>query len=92
MMHTLLTIIKGKVIKFPNQRLFENNTHHSLLYFCFSASAQSDWNQSFSYDLHARFTPAEHTVDAMMKLKYANHSPDTLTFYLVSCMAQRLSE
>ena len=50
------------------------------IFFVLSASAQSDWNQSLRYDLHAKFFPAEHTVDAMMKLKYANHSPDTLNF------------
>jgi hypothetical protein len=51
-----------------------------VIFFVFSASAQSDWNQSLRYDLHVKFFPAVHTVDAMMKLKYANHSPDTLNF------------
>ena len=51
-----------------------------VIFFVFSASAQPDWNQSLRYDLHVKFFPAEHTVDAMMKLKYANHSPDTLHF------------
>jgi hypothetical protein len=52
----------------------------SVIFFALSASAQSDWNQSLHYDLHVKFIPDEHTVDAMMKLKYANHSPDTLNF------------
>jgi len=51
-----------------------------VIFFVFSASAQSDWNQSLRYDLHVKFFPAEHTVDAVMKLEYTNHSPDTLNF------------
>jgi len=51
-----------------------------VIFLVFSASAQSDWNQSLRYDLHVKFHPAEHTIDAMMKLEYTNHSPDTLNF------------
>lgn len=51
-----------------------------VIIFVFSASAQSDWNQSLRYDLHVKFFPAERTVDAVMKLDYVNHSPDTLNF------------
>ncbi|HET7002646.1 MAG TPA: M1 family metallopeptidase, partial [Puia sp.] len=50
------------------------------LFFVFSASAQSEWNQSLRYDMHVKFHPVEHTIDAVMKLIYTNHSPDTLNF------------
>jgi hypothetical protein len=46
----------------------------------FSVRAQTDWSQILHYDLHVIFHPSERTLDAMMKLKYANHSPDTLNF------------
>ncbi len=43
-------------------------------------SAQSDWKQTLRYDLHVKFKPEEKSLDAVMKLQYINHSPDTLSF------------
>jgi hypothetical protein len=48
--------------------------------FILQASAQTDWNQTLRYDLHVKFNPAEKSLDALMKLQYINHSPDTLSF------------
>ena len=30
--------------------------------------------------MHVEFNPAEKSLDALMKLKYGNYSPDTLSF------------
>jgi hypothetical protein len=48
------------------------------LFFILHCSAQSDWKQSLRYDLHVKFNPTEKSLDALMKLQYTNHSPDTL--------------
>jgi hypothetical protein len=50
------------------------------LFFILQSSAQSDWKQSLRYDFHVKFNPAEKSLDALMKLQYTNHSPDTLSF------------
>jgi len=44
------------------------------------SSAQPIWKQGLRYDLHIKFNPAEKSLDALMKLQYTNHSPDTLSF------------
>jgi hypothetical protein len=51
-----------------------------VLIYILQASAQSDWKQSLHYDLHIKFNPAEKSLDAIMKLQYTNHSPDTLRY------------
>jgi hypothetical protein len=48
--------------------------------FILQGSAQSVWKQSLRYDLHVKFNPIEKSLDALMKLQYTNHSPDTLSF------------
>jgi hypothetical protein len=50
------------------------------LFFILQSSAQSIWKQGLHYDLHVKFKPAEKSLDALMKLQYTNHSPDTLSF------------
>ena len=51
----------------------------ALLYIL-QAGAQPDWKQSLRYDLHVNFNQPEKSLDALMKLQYTNHSPDTLSF------------
>lgn len=51
-----------------------------VLFLSLQASAQSDWKQILRYDLHVKFNPDEKSLDAVMKLQYVNHSPDTLSF------------
>jgi hypothetical protein len=50
------------------------------LIYVLSASAQSDWKQSLHYELRAKFNPTDKSLDALMKLRYTNHSPDTISF------------
>jgi hypothetical protein len=50
------------------------------LFFVLSAGAQINWKQYLRYNLHVKFNPIEKSLDALMKLDYTNHSPDTLTF------------
>ena len=51
-----------------------------VLFFVLTASAQSGWQQSLRYEIQVKFNPVEKTIDALMKLQYINHSPDTLGF------------
>jgi hypothetical protein len=51
-----------------------------VLFFILEACAQSDWKQSLRYDLHVKLNLHEKSLDAIMKLLYINHSPDTLHF------------
>lgn len=51
----------------------------ALLYIL-QAGAQPDWKQSLNYDIHVKFNQPEKSLDALMKLQYTNHSPDTLSF------------
>jgi len=51
----------------------------ALLYIL-QAGAQPDWKQSLRFDIHVKFNPPEKSLDALMKLQYTNHSPDTLFF------------
>ena len=51
-----------------------------VLFFILTVRAQSDWKQSLRYEIHVKFNPAEKSLDALMKLSYTNHSPDTLSF------------
>ena len=44
------------------------------------ARGQTGWKQDLRYDLHVKFNPEEKSLDALMKLQYTNHSPDTLYF------------
>ncbi len=50
------------------------------LLFIIQAEAQSDWKQSLRYNFHVTFNQPEKSLDALMKLQYINHSPDTLSF------------
>jgi hypothetical protein len=50
------------------------------LFFVLVARGQSGWQQSLRYDIQVQFKPAEKSLDALMKLSYTNHSPDTLRF------------
>jgi hypothetical protein len=50
------------------------------LLFILQAKTQPDWKQSLRYDIHLKFNPSEKSLDALMKLQYINHSPDTLTY------------
>jgi hypothetical protein len=50
------------------------------LFLILQACAQTEWKQSLRYDLHVKFNPVEKSLDALMKLQYTNHSPDTLAF------------
>ena len=51
-----------------------------VLFFTLTTLGQSEWKQSLRYDIHAKFNPVEKSLDALMKLNYTNHSPDTLSF------------
>jgi hypothetical protein len=50
-----------------------------VLFFFLQTFAQSDWKQSLRYEMHVKFNPAEKSLEAQMKLRYVNHSPDTLS-------------
>ena len=51
-----------------------------VLFFFLAARGQSHWQQSLRYDIHVKLNPAEKSLDALMRLSYTNHSPDTLSF------------
>ncbi|WP_205513169.1 M1 family metallopeptidase [Longitalea arenae] len=42
--------------------------------------AQSYWQQEVHYTIDVSLNDREHTLDGFLKLRYINHSPDTLTF------------
>ncbi len=51
-----------------------------VLFFVIQSEAQTEWKQSLRYNLHITFNQSEKSLDALMKLQYTNHSPDTLSF------------
>jgi hypothetical protein len=51
-----------------------------VLFSVLAANGQSAWQQSLHYYIHAQFNPSEKSVDALLKLSYTNHSPDTLSY------------
>ncbi|HEY4966838.1 MAG TPA: hypothetical protein VII28_10580, partial [Puia sp.] len=51
-----------------------------VLFLVLAARGQSEWQQSLRYNIHVQFNPADKSLDALMKLSYTNHSPDTLSF------------
>lgn len=44
------------------------------------AAGQTAWKQGLRYQLEVRLDDQQQTLDAAMKLRYINHSPDTLHF------------
>ncbi len=51
-----------------------------VLFFVCRTNAQSGWKQTVQYNLHVQFHPGEKSLDALMKMEYINHSPDTISF------------
>jgi hypothetical protein len=51
-----------------------------FLLFILSVRGQAVWQQSLNYNIHVAFNPVEKAIDALMNLRYTNHSPDTLSF------------
>jgi hypothetical protein len=45
-----------------------------------AAMAQSYWQQEVHYTIDVSLNDREHSLDGFLKLKYVNHSPDSLSF------------
>ncbi|MDR3713240.1 MAG: M1 family metallopeptidase [Puia sp.] len=50
-----------------------------------SAAAPSYWQQEVDYRIDVSLNDIEHTLDGLAKIKYTNHSPDTLFFIWFHC-------
>jgi len=46
---------------------------------------QSYWQQEVNYTIDVSLNDIEHTLDGFVRMKYTNHSPDTLSFIWIHC-------
>jgi hypothetical protein len=51
-----------------------------FLFFFYTITAQTYWQQKTDYRIQVQLNDADHTLDAFLKLNYVNHSPDTLSY------------
>src|ERR1700733_29684 len=56
-----------------------------LAFTVLKVAAQPYWQQKVDYTIDVTLHDPEHTLDGFIKMQYANHSPDTLTYIWIHC-------